>query len=215
MSATHAESYSDEAAARDLSAKQRELESVLIDPGDTLRAAAKFVTESHCTRWVDVFYESPVGDLLTSWIAAAAAKQDPDPHAVAFARALLIRDVELKAGHVQMIIDMERAELASAPPARKYRAPRSDEVVYVIGSAGSTLVKIGRSTNVQTRLRSIQNMSPAPLEVLWTTPGGPELETRLHAALARYRTYGEWFDFGVRNPVKLVKAEVARLAVTR
>lgn len=87
--------------------------------------------------------------------------------------------------------------------------PKPNEVVYVIGSPGSSLVKIGKSQNIRARLRSIQNMSPAPLSVLWTTPGGRALETRLHDAFDEYRVHGEWFDFGDADPLELVTAELA------
>jgi len=76
------------------------------------------------------------------------------------------------------------------------------ERVYLIGSASSTVVKIGRSCNVTRRLRAIQHMSPLSLAVLWTTPGGEALETRLHRAFAAQRQHGEWFDFQQDDPLK-------------
>ncbi|MGW8846584.1 GIY-YIG nuclease family protein [Streptomyces xiamenensis] len=71
----------------------------------------------------------------------------------------------------------------------------TEEFVYVIGTPGANTVKIGRSIDVARRLADIQRMSPVPLEVLWTTPGGHELETALHRHFRPYRSHGEWFAF--------------------
>lgn len=79
------------------------------------------------------------------------------------------------------------------------------EVVYVLGSAGRTTVKIGRTTNLPERLRAIQRMSPVPLSVLWQHPGGRELETFLHRHFASRRSHGEWFTFEASDPVHLIR----------
>jgi hypothetical protein len=68
----------------------------------------------------------------------------------------------------------------------------TEERVYVIGSPGSSTVKIGRTVDLKKRLAEIQRMSPVPLEVLWSTPGGHELETHLHRHLRPSRSHGEW-----------------------
>ncbi|WP_158710204.1 GIY-YIG nuclease family protein [Streptomyces katrae] len=79
----------------------------------------------------------------------------------------------------------------------------SDEVVYVIGTPTSTVVKIGRTTRLAKRLADIQRMSPVPLEVLWTHPGGHDLETNLHRQFSGLRSHGEWFTFQA-DPVAMV-----------
>ncbi|MEU2834963.1 GIY-YIG nuclease family protein [Streptomyces lavendulae] len=80
--------------------------------------------------------------------------------------------------------------------------------VYVIGSSGSTRVKIGTSVSPDKRLKELQTGNPDRLEVLWHTPGGRELEARLHQAFAAHRTEGEWFDFGDVQPIGLIPAAV-------
>ncbi|WP_351233840.1 GIY-YIG nuclease family protein [Streptomyces sp. NPDC002133] len=72
---------------------------------------------------------------------------------------------------------------------------RSLEWVYVIGTPGLPTVKIGRSVDVQRRLRAIQLMCPIELSVLWSCEGGKELEGALHSRFAEYRSHGEWFAF--------------------
>lgn len=78
------------------------------------------------------------------------------------------------------------------------------EVVYVLGTPGSNTVKIGRTTNLGQRLAAIQRMSPIPLSILWTHPGGASLEASLHRHFKPLRSHGEWFTFG-RNPVPLIQ----------
>jgi hypothetical protein len=85
------------------------------------------------------------------------------------------------------------------------------EVVYVIGSPSSRLVKIGRTKNLKKRFGDIQRMSPAPLEVLWSTPGGHKLEQALHERFRTQRSHGEWFDFGTTDAVKAVAQAVDEL----
>ena len=76
--------------------------------------------------------------------------------------------------------------------------------VYLIGSANSSLAKIGVSNDPEVRLADLQVGSPLPLVLLWKTPGGQGLESALHNYFAPYRQHGEWFDFGEENPAALV-----------
>lgn len=78
------------------------------------------------------------------------------------------------------------------------------EYVYLIGCEANTLVKIGRSTDVQERFAELQRMSPAKLTLLWQTVGGAELETILHRHFKDQRSHGEWFDFPDRNALRQV-----------
>lgn len=87
---------------------------------------------------------------------------------------------------------------------------RKGPVVYVVGEAGSSVVKIGMTKNIRKRLGSIQTHYPRPLEVLWTHHGGIELEEFLHERFRRLRIHGEWFDFGKRHPVEAVSKVVKR-----
>lgn len=95
--------------------------------------------------------------------------------------------------------------LPPMPPADYGRS-----VLYVIGQPGTAIVKIGKTGNVESRLRAIQTGSPVPLAVLWWHVGGDELERPLHREFKEYRLHGEWFDFGVEEPNILVEMEVQR-----
>jgi hypothetical protein len=89
------------------------------------------------------------------------------------------------------------------------------EVVYVLGAPGSNTVKIGRTANLAERFGIIQRMSPVPLSVLWQCPGGHALETYLHRHFAGFRSHGEWFAFGDRDPVQLIEAAALSATLER
>lgn len=87
---------------------------------------------------------------------------------------------------------------------RAAQNPSATDAVYVIGQPRASVVKIGVTSNLRSRLRGIQTGSPVPLSVLWWHPAGYELETKLHERFRRLRLEGEWFDFGSRDPVQSV-----------
>lgn len=81
--------------------------------------------------------------------------------------------------------------------------------IYVIKATGTNLVKLGFSTNVPKRLKSLQTACPYDLEVLATWPGIKANEKALHLKFAQYRRSGEWFEVGDWLPVLL--REIATL----
>jgi hypothetical protein len=89
---------------------------------------------------------------------------------------------------------------------------RVTECIYLVGSEASTLVKIGRSIDVEARLAAIQAMSPVPLALLWQTVGGAELEVSLHRRFESRRSHGEWFDFPDGDAVACVVQALPKIA---
>lgn len=89
------------------------------------------------------------------------------------------------------------------------------EVVYVIGSRRSALVKIGTSTTPDRRLAELQCGSPVPLAILWHVEGGATLESLLHRHFKHLRRHGEWFDFRGLDPVAEVSAAVVAVRSER
>lgn len=69
---------------------------------------------------------------------------------------------------------------------------RQERVVYFI--ACGDLVKIGKTFDIEARIRDLQCGSPVLLTLLKTTPGYSELESALHNHFADRRRHGEWFD---------------------
>jgi hypothetical protein len=63
--------------------------------------------------------------------------------------------------------------------------------VYFIEGGG--LIKIGVSECPDERLRELQRMSPVPLRMIKTIPGGHTVEKMLHKRFAAIRDHDEWF----------------------
>ncbi|WP_371411494.1 GIY-YIG nuclease family protein [Nostoc linckia] len=65
-------------------------------------------------------------------------------------------------------------------------------------NSDSYAIKIGRASNVEKRLQSLQTSSPVPLEILKVVPmenlkKAQEVETYLHTKFRHLRLSGEWF----------------------
>ncbi|WP_181154232.1 GIY-YIG nuclease family protein [Nostoc sp. 'Peltigera membranacea cyanobiont' N6] len=78
--------------------------------------------------------------------------------------------------------------------------------VYFIFNSDSYAIKIGRATDVEKRLQSLQTSSPVPLKILKTIPidsikKAQEVETYLHTKFRHLKMSGEWFraDPELRN----------------
>lgn len=85
------------------------------------------------------------------------------------------------------------------------------DVLYVIGQPGTSIVKIGVTQNVPSRLKNIQTGSPVRLAVRWWHVGSYDLERTLHDEFQDCKLEGEWFDFGVEEPELIVESAVERL----
>lgn len=68
------------------------------------------------------------------------------------------------------------------------------EFVYVIHAIGTSFIKIGYSTNPQSRLTALQTASPYALRILGFWPGNRLTERRIHKYLSQFRRSGEWFS---------------------
>lgn len=65
--------------------------------------------------------------------------------------------------------------------------------VYFIEAPTIGLVKIGYTMEVPKRFIAMLTMSAVPLSLLADTPGGPQLEAKLHDQFNADRSHGEWF----------------------
>ena len=75
----------------------------------------------------------------------------------------------------------------------RFQDTTEPSVYFISGPAGSK-IKIGWAYSPEKRLRTIQNMSPFPLRILGTIPGGQTKEAELHQQFRHLRSYGEWFE---------------------
>ncbi|HGX5380645.1 TPA: GIY-YIG nuclease family protein [Escherichia coli] len=65
--------------------------------------------------------------------------------------------------------------------------------VYVLSSKKTGLTKIGYSSNIPQRIKSLGNSGPDCLKLECLIPGGRETENMLHRKFAAKRKHGEWF----------------------
>jgi len=130
--------------------------------------------------------------------------------------------VDLPHADVQFALDRDAAYAAAKAANRSIRtgnitirrsAPdHLPSYVYVIGTPGSSKVKIGVSSNIDVRIRALQASSPAPLVVLWCARATRTVEQLLHQQFQRCRVHGEWFDFGgTTSPVPRIRQAALRL----
>lgn len=77
-------------------------------------------------------------------------------------------------------------------PAEQKRSARHLSFVYFIASDDAH-VKIGYTGDIDQRLASLQNATPAKLRVLAMMHGAVAVERELHEAFGAFRIHGEWF----------------------
>lgn len=95
----------------------------------------------------------------------------------------------LSAAQRQMWLD--KAALAACGRADEISA--TEPVIYFI-SAGDDLIKIGHTTNLRTRLRSLRTAHPKELHILLVMPGSRDDEQDLHRRFSDLRVGREWFN---------------------
>jgi hypothetical protein len=67
-------------------------------------------------------------------------------------------------------------------------------ILYYIGPAPDGPVKIGITTNIAVRFKSIQIHSPIPVAVFGIADGSLQMEAAIHHRFRRLRKHYEWFD---------------------
>jgi hypothetical protein len=90
---------------------------------------------------------------------------------------------------------------------RQAAEPVTGAFVYVI-RGDHNMTKIGVTTNPSARIASLRTASPFPLEFAFIGAmpdnDGYVLEKAAHAALARFRCNGEWFDISPENAIATI-----------
>lgn len=93
---------------------------------------------------------------------------------------------------------MEWTDPWGVPRPLKPRKRRGGADLYIIQQHTTGAVKIGRTSNINRRLKELLTGSPYRLKVILHLPGRGRLEKRLHDALRHCRSRhspGEWFDY--------------------
>ncbi len=86
---------------------------------------------------------------------------------------------------------IEKASLAAC--GRSNEMADREPIVYFI-ACGDELIKIGHTTNLRSRLRSLRTATPKELRVLLIIPGARDDEQELHRKFEAHRVRGEWFS---------------------
>lgn len=80
------------------------------------------------------------------------------------------------------------------------RKPAKEKKHYLYAISDGENIKLGMSSNVNNRLKSLQTANPKTLSVIWKYYTGKEIknaricEKRLHTACKRFKLNGEWFS---------------------
>ena len=75
---------------------------------------------------------------------------------------------------------------------RQHDGPKDDRPAYLVAAPGLGVVKIGKSRNIERRMKSLQIGSPVTLQLVATLPRG-QTEYGWHSEFDPYRQHGEWF----------------------
>ena len=84
---------------------------------------------------------------------------------------------------------LDKASLAAC--GRNNASVIGEPIIYFI--AADELVKIGHTTNLSSRLRSLRTASPNELRILLVKPGTRDDEQDLHRRFSEFRISREWF----------------------
>lgn len=115
-----------------------------------------------------------------------------------------------EAGRLELAAEMDR-ELQERVEVqrqitRSYR--RKSLRVYFVQSEETGAIKIGQTTNIASRVATLQTANAGKLRLLATCFGGDGEEQRLHRAYRHLRTNGEWFQ-----PAPELLAYIAEIAI--
>lgn len=74
-----------------------------------------------------------------------------------------------------------------------------DVVGFIYLITNDDFIKLGFSTNVTKRIKSLQTSSPKRLKLIKRVKGTIEQEKQLHRKLLQYRVNGEWYRYEHKN----------------
>jgi len=86
---------------------------------------------------------------------------------------------------------IDKASLAACGRSNEMAA--REPIIYFI-ACGDDLIKIGHTTNLRSRLRSLRTATPKDLSVLLVIPGTRDDEQELHRTFETHRAGREWFS---------------------
>lgn len=92
------------------------------------------------------------------------------------------------------------------PSEPQYSNTLPQDYIYAICQEGTTLIKIGRTTNPDARLKNLQIGSGVPLTMkyLWRVSDAVSMEGKLHKRFENLRIQGEWFRLSLEDEAELI-----------
>lgn len=90
--------------------------------------------------------------------------------------------------------EQEARRAAYTPPPQPKPAPKIVGHGHVYFLRAGNVVKIGHSTNLRSRFKSLKTGIAEDARVVKIMPGGRNREREFHKRFAEYRLRGEWFD---------------------
>ncbi len=110
-------------------------------------------------------------------------------------------------------IEMDKADLAKAVAEKGFvTVAIPDGIVYFVRKGRTNAVKIGFTTDLEGRIKSLQTGSDKELKLAAWTEGHNGLESRLHKHFKDKRLSGEWFQLTQVDIDKVIAKIKARIA---
>jgi len=101
---------------------------------------------------------------------------------------------QLLAGEINIKLNLDKIHKITTGQFPTNSTSETKGFVYIVRSGN--LVKIGRTNNLQRRLRQLSTMNSKKLQLICSIPTGDSanLEKQLHQQFKQFRQHGEWFD---------------------
>ena len=154
-----------------------------------------------------IFFLRDGDDFLTDQMGYLVPKEEFDRMVKAVYKTYMnVTDEEVKEYNERLSAEYkaERQAMANAP---KREQPKKYGFVYFMRTKEETsYVKIGCTSNLKSRIKSMQVVSPHELELVGyvVTKNYMALEKDIHAEFAKFKKMGEWFDVKESQIAELV-----------
>ena len=120
--------------------------------------------------------------------------------------------------HRQLLkaFEEKRELLKTAPQINRPDSENSGKNIYLV--EGDGLYKIGISASPDKRLKSLQNSSPTPLKMIYTseqTQGAIHIERVIHDEFSHSHSHGEWFELDskeVGDVIQSIQREISEFS---
>lgn len=138
-----------------------------------------------------------IGDNMLAEVISmlnAVASEDATKERMALALGAAIEMCERLSEERQELKRERDMVLDALRSAIECRAASSRGVVYFVTADDPRMVKIGFTSNIERRVKSLQTANHGKVRVIGCVPGTKSDETSFHRRFHKYRRSGEWFS---------------------